>query len=448
MKKLLALMLALMLVLSGLALAEQPAQQPAEPTPLTISSRLEINRDAAKDLMTAAGMPEEQIALYDTIMGIVNTATENLVIADGGFEYAINLNDNPLLSLAGEADDKGIAFNCSLVPSYVFTMSADSILNMAQEMAKNAEAEAKKEAEKLQGIDVNALTEALGGYFTEYIATFVSAVSFGDAQSGEFNVDDGQFNCMIPMNVDLVTLAKATNTLTEQLTTDPTIAAAMKATNSQQPEPLNIPTEGLPTVMANMYVNVGENGEPEDGNYIVCNIIPQDVETPSVVIKRYMDSEGLWCTVDVPEVNCNISYDQKNLYDGNGFAARVDINFGEMYMGANVLGEMSGDDTVVTSKLYYLDNVTPIATDYCTISPTGERTIAVRDDKKTVVAVEDLQDSKKAESLGNQLAMDLMINGLGGALNALTESTPEAAELINMLMGGGQATESEPVPAQ
>lgn len=442
MKKLVALMLALMLALSGtLALAEQAAQ----PAPMTITSHLDINRDAVKELMKASGVPEEQITLCDTIFGIINTANENLVMADGGFEYGITLNDSTLLSLAGEADDKGIAIACSLVPSYVFTMSPETLTQMVQDLSKTMEEQQKKEAEMMKGVDMKALTDALTGYFTEYFMTCASAITPGQAQTGEFTVDEGEFNCMIPLNIDLLTVAVATNTLVAQLNADPTLAAALAAANTQMPEIPTVPVENLPTVMANLYVNLDEQGQTEDGSYIVLNVVPQDVEDPMVVYKQYTDSEEMWFTVEMPAMSWLLTYDQKNL--GYGYAARVDANLGEMYMGANVLIE-TGDDTVVTTKLYYLDNVNPIATDVCTISPTGERTIEVRGSKKNI-AIEDLmKGGKNAESISNQLTMDLMINGLSGAMNALSESTPEAGNLMNLLMGGGQAVQSAPVPAK
>ena len=109
-----------------------------------------------------------------------------------------------------------------------------------------------------------------------------------------------------------------------------------------------------------------------------------------------------------------------------------------MYFAVALDGTMS-DVIQGVLDVYFLSDVKPLATATLTIEMSGELTMDVSGEGKTVVAIEELMNSGESDEPSEAvsgLMMDLLMNGLGTMMGAITENVPELGDAIGSLAGG------------
>lgn len=440
MKKLTALLLALLLALTGvLAMAEEA------PEAVTITGELEINRDAAKALMQGMGMDDDTIAVYDAIIALLDAISEKVVIADGGIEYEMSLNGQPALTLAGEADENGLNLATSLLPSYYFTLSYETVLELIKTYAPFlTEAEESREATDalLASIDVDALRESVEGYFTEYAQTCSTAVVMGEAVQETYEYNDLTFNAKVPIELDLPTLVNATMKLYNQLCEDETVKATLEALKSSnlnfnlEPFEGEVPADELPTVDVAMYFNVDESGNTDDNTLVTVDVTQPDAESPSTLVNVLMTPESTQVVVELPEAETTVGVTVVPFDDGH--AVRLDVTAQETYFGAD-LTVTEGEEKTHVFNFYFSDDETPLVTETVVVKPEGERTYAIADDSRTALSIEEIVTDEDGKVVG-ELVSDAQ-TGLFSLIGTASDAVPEAGNLVSFVMGmfmGGQ----------
>ena len=429
MKKFIALLLAVLMVLSGtLALAEA-----APIDAITITSDVTIDREAATKLMAATGMDEGQIGLYDILLAVLDAAKDQLVIDENGLQYNLTLNDQEVLTLAGDVTSEGLVFGSNIISNHLLTLSNKSIATMLKKIASRAKAKKKAQAEAF----TPAVTEALQNYANEFIAQAGSAFSVGAAETGEFTFDGATYNTKTPMNVDMPVLLDAFKALVEKLNSDETVKAALETTSKKGAKldltiPEDLTADKLPAVDVALYTNVDASGAQGEEQYYVATVTEAGKTDPSCNIGVYVN--GNTCNVECNFPENDITATTSVIIDANNCNVQSGLYNSDGLIGAlNCLVE-SEEDTVVTMDLYIGDPVNPIATDVTTITDGGQRDFVISTAGKTIIALESLAAGEDNDALTG-LGVDLLTSGMG-ALSAATEAVPELGSLTSMLLGG------------
>lgn len=436
MKKLLALMLSLMLALTGAA-----AFAEATSSAVTITNDFSIDREAAKALMPSLGIDDDNAEVFNAIVALLDAVGEEIVIADNGVQYDLNLNGQTALTIAGEQAGDGIVIGSTLFPNYSLTMSFDTINNMLQSLVP-----AVPESDNgLPGVDINALSEAVAGYVNEFLGTAMTALEFGEPETGVYETDAATFNTMTPLTVDVPAMAEALQKLMEQLESDETVGAALQAMQATgmnvDPTPADengkIDMDNLPAVTAAIYSNTYEDDTVDGNTYVAVDVTPAGATEPATLVDVAVIDAVVTVSVEVPaEQN---AFAVTVVPNDTGAAIRMDYNSPKNYCGLDLTVE-AADALKVTLNGYYQDEQKPMFTDVMNITMDGERTMTVADSAKTTLAIEDLMADEEGELISG-LAMDALMNGLGGVISVATEAVPEASSLIGMIgaLAGGAA---------
>ena len=445
MKKMLALLLALMLALScTLALAETTEAAPAQAfNGLTIESEYDVNRAAVSDLLTQMGLDESIVKIIDTVAAILDESGEKVVIANDGFQAEMLLKGASLVNLVGKISNTGITIGSNLIPNYALSASFDELGTMVLNSMQ-------QQADVVSSLDMPAIQEALNGYINDYANTCAAAIIPGEVQTGDFVQDGVQYNTMMPMKVDLPTIVEATNTLIYNLSNDETIQTALvqlalMGVNVQ----FDAVEEGytivdpayLPAVAVEVYMNVDANGQQNGPTQVSVFVVPAGETTPATTV--YVKVNGNNVTVDAQFVsgkdNINATYAMdRDPQDPFAMNARLDVYVNDFYFG--FAGVTASNDQSITADayVYVQDTEKAIAEEHGAITLNGALTLDVSD-KATVLILSELTGDDASDATSG-LAMDLLLNGLGGVLSTATQAMPDEVGALMSLFQGDTAS--------
>lgn len=434
MKKILALLVALMMALScTLALAEE--SEIAFPG-ITIASELDVDTEAATQLLTAFGVAEDQLPVAQAVLALLDAVSEQLIVADGGVEYDLAFNGNSALTLGGALDESGITVVSSLFPSYVLTLSQETLSALLEQVF----ASASEELKGLEGIDFEGLTKAVSDYSEELINSLTAAVTTGEPVQENYEIDGHQFNVKVPMNVDMDAIAAALQKFVDQINSDEAVKAAMSSLEGMGIKAPAEDTSNLfggeaqPAVAAELYMNIDDQGNDNGDTYVLVTVTPNGADTPATLVHVLVSNDIPEVTVEIPESNTVAKFTYAPTDDGIG--CNLDVNANGMYIG--VVANYSMTDVITLAcDLYVMDDTKPLLSEITTLTFEGALGISLDADGRTVVAIEDLMGENASEAASG-LLMDVL-GGLGGLIGTITEAVPEAASLSDLagaLMGG------------
>ncbi|MBR2697022.1 MAG: hypothetical protein IKE76_00370 [Clostridia bacterium] len=445
MKKLLATLLALVLALSCTLSLAETAGAPALPT-CTVTGSYTVDREVLAAALAAFGADERTAAVADAVAAVMNELGERLIVADNGVEIALSLKGTDLITLVGELTDDGVSLGSSIIPSHVLTVSGETIANALQSASGET-------GSALAGLDFNALGEAVGSHAETFANSCVSAVTYGDPVPGDYVLDGISYNVMVPMNVDLEAIINALNTFIADISADESIQAALKqleekgfSITSEDSEPLS--TENLPKLDFEAYMTMDEEGNTTGATDVVFKVYPPESEEVATMGDVFVDDEHVRVIVQIFDTEnadatpVNVLYETSAI--GEGHQHRMEFYIGEMYFG--FVCTVTNDDVItVDSDVYVLDSEKPLLCEKVVIAQGGERTVALNDGSKEVVAVEDLLEGENAESLRSTLMMEALFSGIGGIVAGASEAMPEeVGALMSLFMGSDGEPAEEP----
>lgn len=445
MKRLISLLLALMLVMTGtLALAEAttdaaPAGTPeAAPFAFTMTDETEIDREAAKQLLTASGVDESQIGLIDSVIALVNASAHKLVIADNGAQYDLSLGGKEALTVAGELTEEGLNIVSTLFPNYVLTVKAETVINMLQQFSSAVEA--SNAATQLPAEAAEAVQE----YGQEFLNKITPAITAGQPEMQEFTLGEHTFTGKLPMSVDTRIIAEAAKELVEKLAADERIKTAVESMQASgvkiSMDDFKVPenlAETVPTVNFDYYFAMDDQGNQTSDFFVDGELIKQGEDAAFMTFTILNTPGNVEISARVPETQfqCDLGI----TYNEAGCNALINVYMQEQFLGGANINVTLGEEIVIVSDLYINDEENPLAHETTTITMAGERTMAVTAEDKTALAVEDLI-SGKDESAMTGISMDILLNGLGTLLTNATEAVPELNDLMSTFMGGSSAS--------
>ena len=432
MKKLFALLLAAVMLLACLpAVAEEPAVTAAElpaAVATTVNAQLAVDKEVAQKVIAASGMPEEQTAAVDPILDLLNALNIRVISADGGVQIDLGLNGTDALSLAGTSTEEGLKIASSLFPNYILTLSAESLQGMMQQFMPMAGAAGE---DQTGGMDMTALMTAVSGYFTEFSATFQTAVKPGEAEQGAFEFEGVAFDTRTPMDVDEMALAEAVKKLMSDLLNDEAVRGMLASVpNFNAEETLKsineaLTEEHIPEVKVDVYTS----SENPMASYTVSEATYKGAEAPAYVFTMLSNgTEGMKMKMQAAEagmeMEMEISYATGGMF--------MSYTQGEMYW---AIAFSTGEDGAMVFDVYAFEKEKPLLKLTVSVAQEGERTLSLDTEGKTVLAFEDLQGENAAEALTG-LQQDMMMNL--GQLMAM----PEIANLMAAFTQPAQAPEA------
>ena len=436
MKKILAVVLALVLALScTLALAETSAVEEPVFQGLTVQSEYDVNREVLMSALALFGLDEYTIGIVDTVAAIVDEAGEKAVLAPDGFQYELLLKDTSLFNVVGQLSETGLVASTSLVPNYTFSVSMEEIGQALQSVAT--------QAESLQALDTEALTQSITGYMNTFIDTCTAAVSYGDAEQGDYVLDGISYNVKVPINVDLAAILNGYISMFSALSKDEAVKSAIETLNGMGVN-ITLPEEGelspvdgasLPTVAIDAYMYIDEEGNQSDTVDVVFSVTPAGSKDAATIGDVLIEGGNVRVIAQFLTAGLNVAYTVEKAE--NGGSARLDIDYNDIYVGFATVCDSRDDSTAVDGYIYLLDGENPVFTSHSTITLNGALTLSADGKGKTVVALSDLVN-KNSKAMTGGIVFDFMFNGLGGLRSTLEKLMPDETGTVSNLIGAAQ----------
>ena len=227
MKKLLSLLIALAMLLScTAALAEDTQAAIPEMNPITVNAKMNLNSDIIASLL-AVQADEATMQLLNNALAIINEASVQAVITSGGAQLDLKLRDALMLSASAVQNEQGLVLAGDLFPSYVLTLSNETIGQVMQQFSESAAQSGAGMDEALEAIVVAAQT-----HFAPLFQT-----AFGEAEQGDFVVSgetNTHYNTKLPVTLTQGQLAEALVLFVQDVAKNETIQAMMAASMSDE----------------------------------------------------------------------------------------------------------------------------------------------------------------------------------------------------------------------
>ena len=420
MRKMISLMLALLMALTCVVASAE-----------TVYTKVTVDSEQAKTLLQSFGTPEDQLAMVDTIAAVVNALGVNVVSADGTVEVDLDLNGTQAVAAAFAMGETGLTMASNLFPNYVVTVSQETIAQMMEQMAANMPAVGGE-----GGVDMAAMAEVFGGYFSRWIEACASAGQAGEPVSGTYEFDGHTFDTMIPVTVDMPAVAEATRTMIEEMLADEAVVSMLQGVAQSSGKELNVDEikAGMDEWMAHfpdtVDAEVYANSDGSEAFYMIANSYYEGSEDP--FFSCYMNYEnaetmdmGFTMTMVDDESGETATMEAGFAMDGGIMSMYIDV--AGMYMGLT----LSIADNAFDCDLYFMNDQSPLLNVNVTVSEGGALSLTTDATGKTVLAIEDAMNDESGE-VGQALLGDIMANGLGALMGAIS-AVPELSGLMSML---------------
>ena len=501
MKKILALVLALMLALSCTGvLAEAiridtPVETETKELPevdlgsgmLTATAALRLDEATVTALisMAAGSLPEEVSTILPAVFSFINNLSIQAGIFQNGAQVDVLLKDTSVAALGFAATNDGLVAGSDLIPNYLVTVSNETIQQLMEMVSQMT----NQTSELFNGIDTEALTNAVMPHIAAAIAEFQGKI--GEPEAGEFEFEGATFTTRIPVNMTSKELvALVLNTLKDILSEEAvaefveTVQAAVNMRLGDS-NPINL---NLDEILASLeqaaadIENTPDENQPdltlalyqgEAGNvYIVAEMI--DKTGTGITAKGGMVNGSLYLranvlddlTVDavIEPAETGVKYDAQINFQGtaialtgevvsneNGVSFNAEFNIQGMYIALTGDVSLAGMPSLDVA-LYFMNPASPLLSLSVVTAPGAEATVDLNPEGKTLVDVMELISGMESPALQG-IMEDLTNNGLNGALNKVMTVMPdEVTSLMTIIMSltspGQGAAVVEEAPAE
>lgn len=419
MKKLFALFLALMMALSCMsALAD------------TIYTEVAVDRDVAVELLTGFGMPEDQLSTIDPVIAVINALGVNVTTVADGAQIDLSLKGEAALSLGYAVGEQEIAIASTLFPNYLVTMTQETLASLTEQFMANMPGAGSGEG----GVDMNAMMEVFGGYYTRWFEACAAAGKPGDPVTGEYEFEGYTFDTMVPVTVDMAAITEATRSLMDELLADPAAMAMLKGmaqgtaqSSGETFDEANFEADfraGFEEWLAHFPVTADAqfytNSDGSESFYLYGESMREGETEPFIANMLYVDQTHMMMGYQDGQVTAGS-------FAMDGTDMSMSFTMSDMYFGL----AMSFPENQFALDFYCQNTEKPLISVTVTFGEGGERTLSMDDAGKTVLAVEDVMNDQSGEAVQGIFG-DIMTNGAGPLLGVLAEQVPEVAGLMSM----------------
>ena len=421
MKKILAMILALMMALTCVSAFAD-----------SFYTKINVDADVAQELLTGFGMPEEQLALINPVVSLINALGFKVTTVADGAQIDLDLNGADALTLGFATDAQGATVVSTLFPSYALTISKETMDQFMSQMAASMPTGSGE-----GGMDPNAFIEVFGSYFQRWFEACAAAGKPGDPVTGDYEFEGHTFDTMVPITVDMDAIADATKTMMDEIMADPAAMGMIQGfvQNSMQQSGQTFDAEAFPeqmkagfdefiahfpkTVTSEFYTN----SDGSEAFYMTGESIMEGEETP------YMTYAMLFENATNMEMGCQINAEapMEMSFTMHDNAMTMSLNMNGMFFGLS----FESQDNQFACDFYLMNMDKPLVSLTVETAQGGERTLPVDAEGKTVMAAEEFMSDANSEAAQGFFG-DIMSNGLMSVIGVLAEQVPEA---MGLLMG-------------
>ena len=437
MKKLLALILALLLAVTCVPAFAQ-----------TVTTRVTVDREQARALISGFGVPEAQMAMADPILSLVNALGVRVTTAEDGAQVDLDLNGADALSMGWTLDDAGVNIISTLFPNYYLTLSNETIAQMMAQMAQNMPGAGGEGG--AGGFDMAAMQMVFGGYYQKWLAACTAAGIPGEPVEVKYEYKNYVFDTMVPVTVDMEAITAATSELLSELLADPVamsmlqgMAQGMAQSGGTTFDPETFEADFLAGFMEWMAhfpdevnAEVYTNANDESGMfYMYSEAYYEGEEMPfftAYMLYENAQNMDMGFAMDLADDET-----QETVTMTAGFAMKdtdmkMYFDMGGIYYGLN----MSFNGGNMTFDVFFMNDKAPLMTVAVEIAEGGDRTLPVDNAGKTVLAVEEIMQDANSEA-AQGLYGDIQAHGLGALMGVVMQQVPELGSLMGQM---GQAS--------
>ena len=420
---------------------------------VTVDVKLALDTDELKGLLGSMGMEEEQVSTIEGIVGLINALGLKVAVLEDGAEVALSLNDEEALKLGFQGNDEEAKIASTLFPSYVLTIKKETATQMMQQALQNipglgammgvgGTAAAGAEGEGT----MSALPTSLLTYVMSLVGTLQEAAVPGEPETGAWEFEGEAFDTKTPVNIDMPKITEAFKGTIDAMFQDEEVLGmisqytAMMGDNAPSVESIkesmdefvaHFPAEVTADVYSNTekpglgYVTGAAKDEGKEEASYTYSILYGGAVT---IIRANLVEQGL---------EINLFLEEKSYV--------LEIKQGEMTFKATLTIE--GEDPAVYTLSLYMNSEKPIFTATVTVGQAGERTLPLDGEGKTVLALEDMQnteldpESETAQALAG-FSQELQSNAMT-LLSTVMQQAPGLMTLMSSFMGIGSATPVE-----
>lgn len=390
----------------------------------TVTVRASIDREAAKKVMTGFGMDEETAAMIDPFLALASALGLKVTTVEDGAQIDFDLNGNNAISLGAAADADGASLVSTLFPNYRLTVKPETIQQMMESFASQMPGANSEEG----GMDMNAMAEKFGGYIMPFMEACSAAAVPGEPVPSDFEYDGYRYDTMVPVTVDMPAIAAAFDKMTADMLNDETIVAFLQASAQRSGRAFEM--DELKEALAEFRAHFPD---------VVTAEFYADSGNPQAF---YLAGQAGYDGEDEPAYDYIMHFrDQADMemrwWDHNhgmesgmvlkGSALSLDFSTEAIFVMLNCAYD-DGDPAEFRCDLY-LNTENPLLGATVNIASGGARTLPM--EAPNALAVEDLMSGSSDAASG--FYGDIMMNGLGTVMAALSEAVPEMAALL----GGG-----------
>lgn len=426
MKKLLALTLALLMALTCMSAFAD-----------TIYTDVSVDGDVAKTLLTGFGVPEDQLAMVDPILSLVNALGVKVITVADGAQIDLDLNGAEALSLGVAMNEQGATVASTLFPNYVLTVSQETIGQIMAQMSASMPSAGGE-----GGMDMNAMMEVFGGYYQRWFEACAAAAHPGEPVTGEYEFEGHTFDTMVPVEVDISAIAEATKSLMDEMMADPAamamiqgMAQSMAQRSGQAFDEAEFTEKfkaGFDEWMAHFpdttTAEVYTNSDGSGAFYMTAESVREGQEEPFTCDMLFVDQTHM-------SMNYQDGQTTQGGFELDGTDMGLYFVMGETYFGLAI----SFPENQFAMDIYFVDAEKPLVSITVDTAKGGERTLSMDAEGKTVLAVEDVMNDQTGETVQGLMG-DIMGNGLGSLMGVLSEQVPEIAGLLSMFSGAMMAS--------
>ena len=450
MKKMLALMIALMMALSCFGAVAEELAIPEIPS-FTATASVTVDQEQLLSVLPMFGISESDLGMVKMVLPIVSNLGIRAAVADGA-QIDVLLKGAEMASIACAPTEEGLILVSDVLPSYVITVSNETIQQLVEQMTSQAQ-------NLMENVDMEALSNAVMGHIGTFLAEAQEALTVGEPELGEYEFEGIAFNVKVPVTVNVKALAKAIVNTIKNLAQDENVLAVLQSAAQLSGQEIDLSQidlsqldetaaqieqtadEEAPALTADLYSQINEDGTAANGNVYIAAVLDTKTEDAGVITASVLAADmNVKAVADIPAQEINVEL-AGVLGDGQ-FAGYIEVNAMGMYIGLEANGSFGEEGLHIEETTYFMSK-TPLVTEALDVVPGGELTLGFDTEGKTVVTVEEIMADEEGNLL-NGLMMDAMSNGLNGLLAKAAEVMPEeVTALVNLFMGTGEEAITE-----
>ena len=470
MKKILALALALMLALLQIgAVAENDTAKST-----SVYESYTINGDMLDALVSQMLTNEKDLELVHYVRDLINNLTFGVIFDDQAAYIEAALNSKVIATVqAAPTEDGGYIAISDLFPSYAISVSPELI-------------------QAISSFDVEALkaqAEAVANAVLPHVQEYITAVldKHGEAEVGEYAIDDQTFTVKVPINITSKEFALLTVNMVKAIVAEPALAdmiAMIPDFDAAKIDELAAEIEKqekTPDMELSLYGLVNQETGDVDMKYVTCALVDETSvfamsggDLTSQVALHFLTGPATYESLAaIKEAAQNgapdaIAVDLFVAAADDTVAMELDL-FTQMFAALTMQGYMNEQQGALKEALYLGTTSAPLFTQDTVMVKNATELPALNVGERTVIPVEALiaemqnQEENAERPLITALMEDVQNNGLTVVLTAATEAMPdtvtplitavtqrimEQMQGLQGLFGQDQAEEEQPQETQ